>query len=127
LCPGKERAPNDLSSSFKEKEKEGEGKSKAWCQWNVPNLVANGMFQTWWPMEGAIAWWPMEGEGKTPFHFFPFPPQQILLKLSIFSFDLKFLLYHGSRPLLTPFFPLHRSINYDYTSQCNKSFTPFSI
>jgi hypothetical protein len=45
--------------------------------------VANGMFQ---------AWWPMEGEGKTPFHFSPFSPQQILLKSSIFSFDLKVLL-----------------------------------
>jgi hypothetical protein len=32
------------------------------------------------------AWWPMEGEGKTPFRFFPLPPQQILLKPSIFFF-----------------------------------------
>jgi hypothetical protein len=31
----------------------------------------------------------MEGEGKKPFHLFPFPPQQILLKPSIFSFDFK--------------------------------------
>ncbi len=31
----------------------------------------------------------MEGEGKTPFHPFPFSPQQILLKPSIFSFNLK--------------------------------------
>jgi hypothetical protein len=31
-------------------------------QWNVLSLVANGIFQ---------AWWPMEGEGKTPFHLFP--------------------------------------------------------
>jgi len=38
-------------------------RSKLGGQWNVPSLVANGMFQ---------AWWPMEGEGKTPFHFFPF-------------------------------------------------------
>jgi hypothetical protein len=59
-------------------------------------LVANGMFQ---------AWWPMEGEGKTPFHFFSLSPQQILLKPSIFSFDLKVLLYHGYRPLLTHFLP----------------------
>jgi hypothetical protein len=65
-------------------------------QWNVPSLVANGMFQ---------AWWPMEGEGKSPFHLFPLSPQQILLKPSIFSFDLKVLLYHGSRPLLTHFLP----------------------
>jgi hypothetical protein len=58
--------------------------------------VANGMFQ---------AWWLMEGEGKTPFHLFPLSPQQILLKPSIFSFDLKVLLYHGSRLLLTHFLP----------------------
>ncbi len=70
------------------------------------------------------AWWPVEGEGKTPFHFFPFSPQQTLLKPSIFSFDLMILLYHGSKPLLTPFFPFPRSINYDYAPQCNKSFTP---
>jgi hypothetical protein len=51
-------------------------------------------------MEGCIAWWPMEGEGATPFYLFPLSFQQILLKLSIFSFDLKVLFYHGSRPLL---------------------------
>jgi len=49
--------------------------SKLEAQWNVPNLVTNGMFQ---------AWWPMEGEGKTHFHLFSFPPQQTLLKPSIF-------------------------------------------
>ncbi len=59
-----------------------------------PNLVANGKFQTWWPlecsmfgglrnesnvwrsmgkhlskwpMEGSNVWWPLEGEGKTSF------------------------------------------------------------
>jgi hypothetical protein len=47
----------------------------------------------------------MKGEGKTPFHLFPLSPQQILLKPSIFSFDLKVLLYHGFRPLLSHFFP----------------------
>jgi hypothetical protein len=47
----------------------------------------------------------MEGEGKTPFHLFPLSPEQILLKPSIFSFDLNILLYHGSRPLLTHFLP----------------------
>jgi hypothetical protein len=43
---------------------------------------------------------------KVPFYPFPFPPQQILLKpfiLFYFFFDLNLLLYHGSRPLLTPF------------------------
>jgi hypothetical protein len=79
--------------------------SKLNGQWNVPSLVANGMFQTWWPMECSNAWWPIKSEGKTPFHLFPLSPQQILLKLSIFSFDLRFLFYHGFRPLLTPFLP----------------------
>jgi hypothetical protein len=59
---GKEKIFNDPSPPFKEKEKGGEGRSKAWCpmecskleaQWNVPNLVTNGMFQAWWPMEGS--------------------------------------------------------------------------
>ncbi len=48
-----------------------------------PCLEANGMFQ---------AWWPMEGEGKIPFHLFPLSPQPILLKPSIFPFDLMVLL-----------------------------------
>jgi hypothetical protein len=37
----------------------------------------------------------------TSLHF----PQQILLEPSFFSIDLKILLYHGSRPLLTHFLP----------------------
>ncbi len=56
-------SPHDPNSPFKKKEKGGDGRSKAW--------------------------WPMEGEGKTPFHLFPFPPQEILTRLSIFSFDFK--------------------------------------
>jgi len=83
-------------------------------QWNVPCLVANGMFE---------AWWLIEGEGKTHFHLFPFSPQQTLLKPSIFSFDLTILLYHGSKSLLTPSFPFPQFINYDYAPQCNKSST----
>jgi hypothetical protein len=59
-----------------------------------PRLEANGMFQ---------AWWPMEGEGKIPFHLFPLSPQPISLKPSNFPFDLKVLLYHGSRSLFTHF------------------------
>jgi len=99
--------------------------SKLGGQWNVPSLVANGMFHAWWPMECSMlggqwnvpclvangmfhAWWLMEGEGKAPFHlftFFPFSLQQTLFKPSIFSFDLMVLLYHGSKSLLTHFFP----------------------
>jgi hypothetical protein len=63
LCSRKKKAFHDPNTPFKEKKKGGEGRSKAW--------------------------WPMEGEGKTPFHFFPFSLQQILLKPSFFSFDLK--------------------------------------
>jgi hypothetical protein len=56
--------------------------------------MANGMFQ---------AWWPMEGERKTPFHLLSLSPQQILLKPSIFSLDLKVLFNHGPRSLLMHF------------------------
>jgi len=66
----------------------------------------------------------MEGEGRTPFHLFPLSPQPTLLKPSNFTFDLTILLYHGSKSLLTSFFPFPRSINYDYAPQCNKFFTP---
>ncbi len=51
------------------------------------------------------AWWLMESERKNPFHFFSLSPQLILLKLSIFPFDLNVLFSHGSRPLLMRFFP----------------------
>ncbi len=52
-----------------------------------------------------------------------FPPNN-LFKPSIFPFDLKVLLYHGSRPLLTNFLPFPWSINYKCTYQCNKCSTP---
>jgi hypothetical protein len=69
--------------------------------WNVPCLVAIGMFQAWWPLEGSKlgghwkvpilvaigmfqAWWPLEGEGKTPFHLSHFPPTTLFTP-SIFS------------------------------------------
>jgi hypothetical protein len=66
----------------------------------------------------------MEGEGETSFHLFSLSPQQILLKLSIFSFDLKVLFYHGYRPILMHFLPFPWPINYDRASWCNKSSTP---
>jgi hypothetical protein len=59
----------------------------------------------WWPLKGSIAWWPMEGKGTTHFYIFPLSFQQTLLKPSIFSFDLKVLLHHGSRSLLTHSLP----------------------
>jgi hypothetical protein len=75
--------------------------SKLGGQWNVPSLVANGMFQGWWPMKCSKvggqwnvpslvangmfqAWWPLEGEGKTPFHLFHFPPTTLLTPLIFF-------------------------------------------
>jgi hypothetical protein len=110
-------------------------------QWNVPSLVAIGMFHVWWPLGCSMlgghwdvaclvaigmfqAWWPMEGERKTHFHLFHFPPTNLLTSSFFFSFGLTFLLYHGLKPLLTPFFPFLRSINYDCAPQHNKSFTP---
>jgi hypothetical protein len=50
-------------------------------QWNVPSLVANGMFQ---------AWWPMGNEGKTPFHLLPLSFQQFSLNLQFFPLPLRF-------------------------------------
>ncbi len=76
-------------------------------------------------MECSKAWW--SSEEKTHFHRFPLPPQQILLKPSISLFDFKVLFYHGLRPLLMHFLHFLRSINYDFTFQCNKSSTPLSI
>jgi hypothetical protein len=46
--------------------------------------------------------WKVKEKSFSPF---PTSPQPILLKPSVFSFDLKVLLYHGSRPLLTHFLP----------------------
>jgi hypothetical protein len=73
-------------------------------QWKVKEkvlcLVANGRSR-----RRFFAWWPMEGEGKNPFHLFPFSPQPILPKPSIFPFNLKVLLCRGSRLLFTCFLP----------------------
>jgi hypothetical protein len=80
-----ERGSNHPSPPFQEKEKECEGTSKAW-----------------WPMEGSKLGGQWE---KNSFHFFSLSPQPNLLKPSIFPFDLKILLYHGFRPLLTRFLP----------------------
>jgi hypothetical protein len=77
---------------FKEKEKEGEDRSKAW-----------------WPKEGEREGSLLGGQWKEKekvfFHFFPLSPQATLLRPSFFSFDIKVLLYHGSRPLFTHSLP----------------------
>jgi hypothetical protein len=51
---------------------------------------------------------------KVFFHLFPLSPQTTLLRPSFFSFDIKVLLYHGSMPLFTHFFPFPWLINYDH-------------
>jgi hypothetical protein len=50
---------------------------------------------------------------KVLFHLLPLSPQATLLKPSCFSFDIKVLLYHGSRPLFTHFLPFPWPINCD--------------
>ncbi len=56
--------------------------------------------------------------------FSPLPTFPPTTYLNLQFFDLEVLLYHDSKSLLTPFFRFPRSINYDYASRCNKSFTP---
>jgi hypothetical protein len=48
---------------------------------------------------------------KVLFHLFPLFPQVILLRPLSFSFDIKVLLYHGSKPLFTHFLPFPWPIN----------------
>jgi len=91
---------------LKKRKREVKVDSKLDGQWKVPSLVANGRWR------------------KNTFSPLPFPLQQTLFKPSIFSLDLTVLLYHGSKSLFMPFFHFLRSINYDCTPQCNKSFTP---
>jgi hypothetical protein len=57
---------------------------------------------------------------KNTFSLLPTVPQQILLKPSIFSFDLKVLLYHGSGLLLMHSLPFPWPINYNSAYWCNK-------
>ncbi len=50
---------------------------------------------------------------KVLFHLFPLSPQATLLRPSFFSFDIKVLLYQGSRPLFTHSFLFPWPINFD--------------
>jgi hypothetical protein len=95
---------------------EGEG-SLLGDQWKekekVLCLVTNGRrrrrFYVWWPMEGKGKGSLLGGQWKEKEKYLFIsshcPPNQFLLKPSIFPFDLKVLLYHGYKPLLTHFFP----------------------
>jgi hypothetical protein len=79
-----------------------------------PNSVANGRFQC------LVA----NGRRKRS-TFSPLPTffSRNFTYTFIFSFDLKVLLYNGSKLLLTHFLPFPWPINYNHASQCNKSFT----
>jgi hypothetical protein len=63
--------------------------------------------------KGSYARRLMEGEGEVFFHFFPLFPQTTLLRPLSFSFDIKVLLYHGSKSLFTHFLPFPWPINCD--------------
>ncbi len=58
---------------------------------------------------------------KNHFHLFPFSPQPILLKPSIFPFNIKVLFYHGSKPLFICFLLFPWPINYDRVFWYHKS------
>jgi hypothetical protein len=94
-------------------------------QWKIPGLVAIGMFHAWWPLECSMlgGHWNVK-EKKNTLSPFPFSPNNLYLCPQFFPLDPTVLLYHGLKPLLTPFYPLLRSKNYDYAPPCNKSFTP---
>jgi hypothetical protein len=63
-------------------------------------------------------WKEME---KVLFHLFPLFPQATLLKPSFFSFDIKVLLYHGSRPITYAFLCFPLPISYDHTFDVTSS------
>jgi hypothetical protein len=76
-----------------------------------PNLLAYGRFQF------------LVANGRrrrnilfTSSHF----PLNFFYLNFFFPIDLKVLLYHGSRPLLTPFLPFFLPINYNHAYWCNK-------
>jgi len=117
----RERPPNHPSSPFKEKEKGGEGGSHVWWsmedpmlggQWKIPCLVVNERSHAWWSMKDPMLGGPWNVKENT-FSPLPIPPNNFTLNLQFFSFGLTILFYHGPKPLLMPFFPLLRSINYD--------------
>jgi hypothetical protein len=89
-------------------------------------LVANGRRRK---RRRFFAWWPTEGEGegsllggqwkekeKVLFYLFHFPPKQLYLNPHFLSFEIKFLFYHGPRPLFTHSLPFPWPINYDHVS-----------
>jgi hypothetical protein len=68
---------------LKRRKREVKECSKLGGHWNVPSLVAIGMFQAWWPLECS----KLGGHWKVkekPFSPLPFPPTTLLTP-SIFS------------------------------------------
>ncbi len=110
---GKESPPMIQVRLLKRKRRGVKVDLKLGGQWNVPSLVANGMFQNL----VANGMWRKNALSPLPI----LPPTTYL---NLQFFDLEVLLYHGSRLLLTPFLRFLRFINYDYASWCNKFFTP---
>jgi hypothetical protein len=119
ICPKRESQIIKIRALKKRKRKEMK---------EEPNLMANGRFQAWWPLEsskfgsqwGSILFggqWKVsmfDGPWKVPslvtfgrkrrsiiFTFFHFPRNKFYLNL--FSIDFKILLYHGFRSLLYTF------------------------
>jgi hypothetical protein len=59
-------------------------------QWKVPCLVANGMFQAWWPMEGSMLGGQWKVKEKHLFISSIFPPNKLYLNLQFFPLTLWF-------------------------------------
>ncbi len=112
---GKKKPPNDLNLPFIEKKEGGERRPQLSGLWTV--LMFGGPWKV--PMFGG-QWKEKE---KHPFHLFSLPPQQILLKPFFFPINLKVLLYHGSKSLLTHFLLFLWPINNNHAFWCNKSST----
>ncbi len=116
LIMSREReSSNDPSLPFKKKEKEGEGRSKVW--WSKEGEGKGSLFGGQW-------------KEKVLFHLFPLSPQTTLFRPSFFSFDIRVLLYHGSRLLFTHSLPFPWPINYDrvfFMSQVPHTFITNSI
>jgi hypothetical protein len=100
LCPFKEKERSEGKSPFGGQLKEKERDLMLGGQWKEKerDFMLGGQWKE---------------KEKVPFHLFPLSPQATLLRPSSFSFDIKVLLYHGSRPLFMHFFPFPWLINYD--------------
>jgi len=78
-------------------------------------LVANEMFQCLVANGRRRRRFLCLGRKRRRFFFTSshFPPKQLYLNLRFFSFDIKVILYHGSRLSFMHFLPFPWPINYD--------------